>query len=180
MVGTTISCTDKDIIAPSRCSSWTPPDSTSRGTTACGHLEDRPPCPGWFVRDFAIGDRGGEILLSRLIVRGAPANSKATSFRCLPLMGTQGWRREYFDASTHGFAANGHACRRPSLPAPPREDGRLAALLSDCLPLRQLPARPDEMTGVAVRIALQVILVFRLGLPEVACGRHFRRRGARP
>ena len=40
-------------------------------------------------------------------------------------------------------------------------------------PHRQLPVRPHEVAGVAVRNALQVILVLGLGLPE-------RRRPARP
>jgi hypothetical protein len=33
--------------------------------------------------------------------------------------------------------------------------------------------RPDEVAGVAVRNALQVVLVLRLGLPERACRRDF-------
>src|SRR5690348_2188981 len=36
------------------------------------------------------------------------------------------------------------------------------------------------MAGVAVWISVEIILVLRLGLPEVACGRHFGRRGTRP
>ena len=39
-------------------------------------------------------------------------------------------------------------------------------------PLRQLPVRPREVAGVAVRIALEVVLVLGLGFPEVACRRH--------
>jgi hypothetical protein len=32
----------------------------------------------------------------------------------------------------------------------------------------QLPARPREVAGVAVRVALEVVLIFGLGLPEAA------------
>jgi hypothetical protein len=40
--------------------------------------------------------------------------------------------------------------------------------------MRKLPAGPDEVTGIAVRIPLQIILMLRLGLPERTDGRHFR------
>ena len=65
--------------------------------------------------------------------------------------------------------------RRPHRGAPPRERLRL-----DFRALRQLPARPREVAGVAVRVALQVVLVLRLGLPEVARGRHLGDDLARP
>ena len=42
---------------------------------------------------------------------------------------------------------------------------------------RQFPVRPDEMAGIAVWKTLQIILMFRLGFPEVdgRCqfGHHF-------
>src|SRR3954447_1413667 len=44
----------------------------------------------------------------------------------------------------------------------------------------QLPARPNEMTGIAIRNALQVVLVLRFGFPEVPGGRHFGDHLARP
>src|SRR5229473_2807718 len=34
------------------------------------------------------------------------------------------------------------------------------------LPVRQLPVRPNEVTGIAVRITLQIILMLGLGFPE--------------
>ena len=40
-------------------------------------------------------------------------------------------------------------------------------------PSRQLPARPEEVAGVAVGVALQVVLVLGLGLPEIAGGADF-------
>src|ERR1700691_1650448 len=45
---------------------------------------------------------------------------------------------------------------------------------------RKLPIRPDKMTGVAVRIALQVVLVLRLGLPELPGGGDLRDDLTRP
>src|SRR5216683_4298720 len=42
------------------------------------------------------------------------------------------------------------------------------------------PAGADEMTGVAVRIVLQIILMLRLGFPEGADGRQFRHDLAGP
>jgi hypothetical protein len=41
------------------------------------------------------------------------------------------------------------------------------------VPVRQLPVAPDEVAGIAVRNALQVILVLGLGLPEIAGRHHF-------
>src|SRR5256885_10497060 len=41
------------------------------------------------------------------------------------------------------------------------------------VPHRQFPAGPDEVAGVAVRIALKVILVLALGFPEIAPRRDF-------
>src|SRR4051812_43179390 len=38
--------------------------------------------------------------------------------------------------------------------------------LTGLLPARQLPVRPDEVAGVAVRVVLQIILMLGLGLPE--------------
>src|SRR5690606_41936143 len=45
---------------------------------------------------------------------------------------------------------------------------------------RQPPVRSDEMAGIAVRIALQVILVLRLGFPEVTHRLDLRHHLARP
>jgi len=39
--------------------------------------------------------------------------------------------------------------------------------------LGKFPVRPREMAGIAVRIALEIVLVLRLGLPEIAGRRHF-------
>jgi len=41
-------------------------------------------------------------------------------------------------------------------------------------PAWQLPLGPDEMAGVAVRMAFQATLVLRLGLPKLASGRKLR------
>src|SRR5207249_2818566 len=38
---------------------------------------------------------------------------------------------------------------------------------------RQLPVWPDEVAGVAIGIALEIILMLGLGLPEFADGRDF-------
>src|SRR6188472_2868408 len=45
---------------------------------------------------------------------------------------------------------------------------------------RQLPARPDEMARIAVRDALEIILVFRLRFPERARRSHLRHHAPRP
>src|SRR5258708_30488295 len=37
-------------------------------------------------------------------------------------------------------------------------------------PMRQAPVRPNEVTGVAIRIFLQVVLMLGLGLPERSGG----------
>src|SRR5579859_1714139 len=53
---------------------------------------------------------------------------------------------------------------------------------SGALPIgaRQLPVRPDEVAGVAVWIALEVVLMLGLGFPEVPCRGHFRHDATRP
>jgi hypothetical protein len=48
------------------------------------------------------------------------------------------------------------------------------------LPLRKLPVRSRETTGVAVGIALEIILVLRLGFPEIADRCHLGHDFARP
>src|SRR5262245_4433378 len=48
------------------------------------------------------------------------------------------------------------------------------------VPPRQLPVRADKVTGVAVRIAFQVILVLGFRLPEIASGRELGHDLARP
>src|SRR6202048_1482897 len=55
-----------------------------------------------------------------------------------------------------------------------------ARAFSLLLPVRQLPVRPDEVTRVSVRIFLQIILMFGLGLPERSGRRHFSDHLARP
>ena len=45
---------------------------------------------------------------------------------------------------------------------------------------RQSPVGPDEMAGVAIGISLEIILMLRLGLPEVACRNDLRNNLARP
>ena len=47
-------------------------------------------------------------------------------------------------------------------------------------PARKLPVRPNEMTGVAVGIVFQVILMLRLGLPEGTGAGYFGHHLARP
>src|SRR6478752_7276869 len=63
-------------------------------------------------------------------------------------------------------------------PRPPRAQTPRSP--SGSVPPRQLPLRADEVAGVAVRIAFQVILVLRLRLPEIASGREFGHDLARP
>src|SRR6478609_5615970 len=46
--------------------------------------------------------------------------------------------------------------------------------------VRQCPIRPNEVTGVAVRIFLQIILMLGLGLPERSGGCHLGDNLARP
>src|SRR6266404_317515 len=45
---------------------------------------------------------------------------------------------------------------------------------------RQFPIRPDEMTGIAFGITLEVVLVIGLGFPEVAGWRNLGHHLARP
>src|SRR6185437_3918683 len=45
---------------------------------------------------------------------------------------------------------------------------------------RQFPARPGKMAGVAVRVTLEIILMLRLGLPEIRNRRQFRHHLAGP
>src|SRR3546814_13931499 len=45
---------------------------------------------------------------------------------------------------------------------------------------RQLPVRANEMAVIAVGDALEIVLVFRLRLPEVACRRNFGNDALRP
>src|SRR3954468_10318891 len=56
----------------------------------------------------------------------------------------------------------------------------LGGLLACGLPLGQLPAGAGEVAGVAARVVLQVVLMFRFGFPEVARRRHFGDHLARP
>src|SRR5882757_7246984 len=78
--------------------------------------------------------------------------------------------------------------RRPRSRGSPPEDrrpwsrgrGSARARFSFVLPVRQLPVRPNEMTGVAVWITLQVILVLGLGLPERSGWCHLGDDLARP
>src|SRR5215467_6156866 len=62
------------------------------------------------------------------------------------------------------------ARRRPHVPRSP----------SGGVPPRQLPMRADEVAGVAVRMAFQVILVLGLGLPEIASRRELSHDLSRP
>src|SRR5215217_6318509 len=47
-------------------------------------------------------------------------------------------------------------------------------------PLREFPVRSREVAGVAPRLTLQVVLVLRLGLPEITCRHDFGDDLARP
>src|ERR687898_271093 len=44
----------------------------------------------------------------------------------------------------------------------------------------QFPARAREVAGIAERVAFEIVLVFRLGLPEFAGGRDLRHNAAWP
>src|SRR6266567_2025892 len=67
--------------------------------------------------------------------------------------------------------------------APRRPSAVPSAALCGGLAVWQLPARPREVAGVAVRIALEVVLVLGLGLPErdglADLGHHLPRPQAR-
>src|SRR6185436_6987714 len=52
--------------------------------------------------------------------------------------------------------------------------------LLGCCPLRENPARPHEVAGVAVRVPLEVVLMLGLGLPERARGGYLRHDLPRP
>jgi hypothetical protein len=45
---------------------------------------------------------------------------------------------------------------------------------------RQLPSRPDEVTGIPIGDALQIILVLRLSFPEGTCRRDLGHDSPRP
>src|ERR1700740_1404998 len=64
------------------------------------------------------------------------------------------------------------APRKTSLFCPFGAHGYYLLVLSG-LAARQLPARPDEVTGISVRVPLEIILMLRLGLPEIADRRQF-------
>src|SRR5574337_221520 len=73
----------------------------------------------------------------------------------------------------------GSACN--SAGSPGMTTRKLSSRLSSrVLPHRQRPVRPDEVAGVTVGDALQVILVLRFGFPEIAGGRQFRHHLAGP
>src|SRR6267378_1259056 len=66
---------------------------------------------------------------------------------------------------------------------PPPADRRLALtghLPASFLPVRQGPVRPNEVTGVAVGIFLQIVLMLGLGLPERSDRCHLGDNLARP
>src|SRR5437773_2188663 len=66
---------------------------------------------------------------------------------------------------------------------PPPADRRPALtghLPASFLPVRQRPFRPNEVTGVAVGIFLQIVLMLRLGLPERSDRCHLGDNLARP
>src|ERR1700730_825524 len=52
--------------------------------------------------------------------------------------------------------------------------------LTSLRPARQLPVRPNEVTGVTIRITFQIILMLWLGLPERSGGRHLGDNLTRP
>jgi len=73
------------------------------------------------------------------------------------------------------------ASRRPNKNAPAAGFRPAAGLLTGgVFAPGQLPVRTDEMAGVSVWDALQIILVFRLGNPEIAGGFHLGHDLARP
>src|SRR5262245_24431612 len=57
---------------------------------------------------------------------------------------------------------------------------RTAALRGRSGAARQFPARPREMARIAVRVALEVVLVLGLGRPEFGGGRDLRHSAAGP
>src|SRR5262249_4265727 len=88
--------------------------------------------------------------------------------RNLPAVGIRAHGCEH-GRSFSATMAHADIARNASCSADRRAVG--PALTSGHLPLRQLPVRSHEMVRVAFRVSLKVILVLRLGLPEIACGR---------
>src|SRR6476646_2987583 len=65
-----------------------------------------------------------------------------------------------------------------SLLLPGRHSARVCC--SSLRPMRQRPFRPNEVTGVAVGIFFEIILMLGLGLPERSSRGHLRDNLARP
>src|SRR5215212_8528151 len=63
-------------------------------------------------------------------------------------------------------ASVAHRASKAPIPAGTSPHARNATWLCGSLAVRELPVGPHEVARVAVRIALQVILVLGLGLPE--------------
>src|SRR5580658_1470206 len=55
----------------------------------------------------------------------------------------------------------------------PRAPVAISTRLSRALPDRKFPAGPDEVTGVAAGMALEIVLMLGFRFPEIAGGRHF-------
>src|SRR5258705_1829535 len=94
------------------------------------------------------------------------------------------------DSSTSRFSSPGSAKMHPtpsfSRAATSRSEpfvtlaGLAGHRLTSLRPVRQRPVRPNEVTGVTVRISLQIILMLGLGLPERSGGCHLGDKLARP
>src|SRR5260370_37548490 len=77
---------------------------------------------------------------------------------------------------------NDQGCDRDSGGAASRglSGARCAARLLRSGALGQNPVGTEKVASIAVRIVLEIILMLRLGFPERASRRHFRRHLARP
>src|SRR5919106_4450991 len=86
------------------------------------------------------------------------------------------------DVIARGRAASGSGMHAVPAAGPCYSGSPSAAplLRSVRFPHRKLPVRTDEVAGVALRDALQVILVLRLGFPEGTDRRHLGHDLSRP
>src|ERR1700722_18546928 len=131
----------------------------------------------WWRGDWQLDDKSSPLLPPRLL-----------SPPLLPSLLSYGTRREGSIALAGRFAAvesggeetretrgSGGLCCKPSNPG--RRDRsrvrRLAMLFRRSGAFWQHPTGPDKMAGVAVRVALEIILMLGLRLPERAGRRDF-------
>lgn len=106
-----------------------------------------------------------------------------------------GSSRHSFSNVTNRTQSSPHAAATPCRLSPPDSVGtgsfrnlqlhayarlRRGGALIALGPTRQHPVRPGKMTGIAAGVALEIVLMLRLGLPKFACRRDFRHHLAGP